>query len=160
VLRNGLALARGAIEAAGVTIHPHIPPGATRVRGDSVQLLQIVLNLIVNGCEAMHATPTGQRDLWLQLRRTENGHVDVMIADAGSGLPDGDEERVFDPFFTTKEKGLGLGLSIARSIAMSHGGSLWAENNQWGGASFHLTLPIVMLNTHPPAPSDALAIAV
>jgi signal transduction histidine kinase len=66
----------------------------------------------------------------------------VSIADSGSGLPDGHAERVFEPFFTTKEKGLGLGLTMCRSIAMAHQGQLWAENNPGGGATFHLLLPL------------------
>jgi signal transduction histidine kinase len=90
----------------------------------------------------MSGTPRADRHLRLYLARLDPEHVTLSIVDRGIGLPRGGEHRVFEPFFTTKDTGLGLGLPIARSIAIAHGGRLWAENNPHGGATFHLRLPI------------------
>lgn len=141
VVRDALSLARSAIVISGADVQVAIPADLPRVRGDAVQMLQVMLNLLVNACEAMSTLPPSGRRLRLQAAETEGGRVHVSIADRGVGLPRGDEDLVFQPFFTTKEKGLGLGLAICRSIATAHGGRLWAENNPQGGATFHLLLP-------------------
>ena len=141
VVRNALALGRSTIEAHGVEVQTQFVAGLPALRGDPVQLLQIVLNLVVNGCEAMSSVVAADRRLTVSVARSDAGQVDVAITDRGVGLPRGSEERVFDPFFTTKQKGLGLGLTICRSIAATHRGQLWAENNAEGGATFHLVLP-------------------
>ena len=129
VVRDALKLGRSTIEESGVAVHAQIPTNLPGVRGDRVQLLQVVLNLIVNGCESMSAIPAPNRRLQLVASRTDEAHVEVAVRDRGVGLPYGGEGRVFEPFFTTKPKGLGLGLSIGRSIAAAHGGQLWGENN-------------------------------
>jgi two-component system sensor kinase FixL len=141
VVRNALALGRSAIEAHDVEVQAQFAAGVPTLRGDPVQLLQIVLNLVVNGCEAMSSVVAADRRLTVSVARSDAGQVDVAITDRGVGLPHGSEEHVFDPFFTTKPKGLGLGLTICRSIAAAHRGQLWAENNAEGGATFHLVLP-------------------
>jgi PAS domain S-box-containing protein len=141
VLRDALALAHGAVSIAGVEVQLELPASLPRVRADPVQLLQVLLNLLVNACEAMNERPTPERRLHLRAAYREGERVEVIVADRGVGLPRGGEDRVFEPFFTTKEKGLGLGLAICRSIATAHGGQLWAENNPEGGATFHLILP-------------------
>ncbi len=141
VVRDALKLGRSTIEVSGVNVHEQIPPSLPRVRGDRVQLLQVVLNLIVNGCESMSDTPATNRRLLLEISRTDESHVQLTVRDRGVGLPEGHESRVFEPFFTTKPRGLGLGLAIGRSIAAAHGGQLWGENNPDGGATFHLVLP-------------------
>jgi two-component system, LuxR family, sensor kinase FixL len=112
-----------------------------RVSGDPVQLTQVVLNLIINGCEAMSHQPERDRRLSLHVAHADADHVHVLVSDSGVGLPTNSESRVFDPFFTTKEKGLGLGLTISQSIVTAHHGQLWAENNPDRGATFHLLLP-------------------
>src|SRR5206468_13020274 len=129
-----------AISTASVEMQTQIAGGLPRVRGDPVQLLQVVLNLIVNGCESMSARPPSSRRMSLEVAAvgSRQDHVEILIADSGTGLPAGAADQVFEPFFTTKEKGLGLGLAISRSIATEHGGHLWAENNLQGGATFHL----------------------
>jgi signal transduction histidine kinase len=140
VVRDALALSRSTIQLSGVDVHTQIAAGLPRIQGDPVQLLQVVLNLIVNGCEAMTGVP-GQ-DRHLRLEAVLSGpNVEVLVADCGVGLPARAQDRVFEPFFTTKDKGLGLGLAIGRSIATVHGGRLWGENNPQGGATFHLILP-------------------
>ena len=140
VIRDALALSKGAISLGSVDVDMHIPAGLPRVWGDPVQLLQVMVNLVVNGCEAMHQTPTSERFLRVHAAPLGRDHVEVLVADSGIGLPNGTDDRVFDPFFTTKEHGLGLGLAIGRSIVNAHGGQLWAENNLYQGATFHLVL--------------------
>ena len=141
-VRDALALSRGTVERSGVQVETQIAPGLPRVRGDPVQLLQVVLNLVVNGCESMSATPAPDRRLRLRVARQDSKYVEVLITDSGAGLPKGREDRVFEPFFTTKTNGLGLGLAIGRSIVSAHGGRLWGENNLLRGATFHLLVPM------------------
>jgi signal transduction histidine kinase len=138
-IRDALALSKGAVALGGVDLQTYIPPGLPRVWGDPVQLLQVMVNLVVNGCEAMHNTPAAERFQRVHAAPHGRDHVEVMVADSGAGLPNG-EDRVFEPFFTTKEHGLGLGLAIGRSIVNAHGGRLWGENNLYQGATFHLVL--------------------
>ena len=140
VVRDALALSRSTLELYDVSVDAKIPPGLPHVRGDPVQLLQVVLNLVVNGCESMGGIPVAERRLTMRAAPVDGSYVEFMVSDAGAGLPRGVEKRVFDPLFTTKENGLGLGLSICRSIVTAHGGRLWAENNPHRGATFHLIL--------------------
>jgi signal transduction histidine kinase len=140
VVRDSLALCRSTVELSRVKVELEIPSGLPRVRGDPVQLLQVLLNLVVNGCEAMSRTPAPDRRLTLRAIPLGGSFVELLVVDCGTGLPNGEEDRVFEPFFTTKGSGLGLGLSICRSIVMAHGGRLWGENNSGRGATFHLML--------------------
>jgi C4-dicarboxylate-specific signal transduction histidine kinase len=113
-----------------------LPP----VRVDRVQLQQVLLNLIMNGIEAMIAVTDQPRSLWVESRVDGSGEILVAVRDSGTGLgPGGD--RVFTPFFTTKAKGMGMGLSISRSLVENHGGRLWAAPNTPHGAAFYFTLP-------------------
>ena len=141
VVRDALALSKSTVDLSGVEVQTSIAGGLPRVRGDQVQLLQVMVNLVVNGCESMHGLPRPVRRLDLHVAPLDHGHVEVLVSDCGVGLPNGAEDRVFDPFFTTKEHGLGLGLAIGRSIVTAHGGRLWGENNASQGATFHLVLP-------------------
>jgi signal transduction histidine kinase len=111
------------------------------VVGDRVELQQIAVNLILNAIEAMSGTAPGQRDLLIRTEKADNDGVLVAVADSGPGLPPARFERLFEPFYTTKAGGLGIGLSICRSIVETHGGRLWASANVPHGAVFQFTLP-------------------
>jgi signal transduction histidine kinase len=154
VVRDAFALGHNVIAHSGAHLQTQIAGGLPGVRGDSVQLLQVVLNLIVNACESMNGIPKSDRCLFLQLKQTSHHRLELLVSDCGVGLPVDCKERLFEPFFTTKEKGLGLGLTISRSIATAHGGRLWGENNPEGGATFHLELP-TSISTEPTGPTDA-----
>jgi C4-dicarboxylate-specific signal transduction histidine kinase len=110
------------------------------VNADRVQLQQVLLNLIVNACDAMNAEELHARRVTIVTAPTEAGSVQLSIADQGTGIPADQIDRVFEPFVTWKEHGLGLGLTICRSIVTAHGGRLWAVNNPDRGATFHLVL--------------------
>jgi signal transduction histidine kinase len=107
-------------------------------------LQQVVLNLLLNAVEAMGSSEAKPRDLWIS---TEQNHTGVLVAvrDSGPGLDPSRLERVFDAFYTTKSSGMGMGLSICRSIIDAHGGRLWAEANEPCGAIFQFTLPAVQV---------------
>jgi signal transduction histidine kinase len=143
-----LDLAHADFVTRGVLVNNHLPADLPAVRGDRVQLQQVLLNLIVNACDAMVASEPSRRRLIITAAPDGNDMVQVAIADCGSGIPADRIDRLFEPFFTTKEQGLGLGLAICRSIVAAHGGRLWAANNVEGGATFWLTLPV--LNGGPP----------
>jgi two-component system, LuxR family, sensor kinase FixL len=110
------------------------------VAADQPQIEQVLLNLIVNGMDAMHATPEGSRELTVQTRMSGADLVEVAVVDCGCGIPPERLAELFDSFFTTKAEGMGVGLSIARWIVMAHGGRIWAANVEGGGAEFRFTL--------------------
>jgi PAS domain S-box-containing protein len=136
-----LALARSELIERHVAVSTRLAPGLPRARGDRVQLQQVMLNLLLNACEAMSANEPAKRILTASTIRDGEGLLLVAIADRGSGIPPDAADRLFEPFFTTKPHGLGLGLSICRSIIAAHGGRLWADNNPDGGATFTFALP-------------------
>jgi signal transduction histidine kinase len=111
------------------------------IEGDRVQLQQVLLNLVVNAIQAMATIADGPRDLLITTAPAESNVVLVRVADSGPGLAPQRLERVFDPYYTTKPEGLGMGLTICRSIIDAHNGRLWASANQPRGAVFQFTLP-------------------
>ena len=114
----------------------------TPVLGDRVQLQQVIMNLVLNAVEAMSAVEDGARELSIEAEQSRtNGGVLVAVRDSGPGIDPERLEQVFEPFYTTKSSGMGMGLSICRSIVAAHAGRLWAEANQPRGTVFHLTLP-------------------
>jgi len=123
-----------------VTVSTDLAEGLPAVSGDRIQLQQVLLNLVINGCDAMDGRDVDRR-LVVQSRTAANGSVEVSVADRGVGIPLADIERIFEPFMTTKSQGMGLGLAICRSIVEAHGGLLWATNNPDRGATLHCRLP-------------------
>jgi two-component system sensor kinase FixL len=123
-----------------VRIHTTFAHELPNVLGDPVQIQQIILNLIANACDAMAQLPEENRRLMLATRLVEPNLAELSVADCGTGIAEDQLERIFEPFVTTKGTGLGLGLSICRTIATAHGGRLWAERLAVG-ARFRLTLP-------------------
>jgi len=123
-----------------VSVQMELADGLPPVKGDRVQLQQVVLNLIINAVEAMSAVPEEARALLVGTARAE-AEVLVTVRDSGPGLPTSDLQRIFEPFHTTKQTGLGVGLSISRSIIEAHGGRLWASANVPRGAIFQFTVP-------------------
>jgi C4-dicarboxylate-specific signal transduction histidine kinase len=111
------------------------------VRGDRVQLQQVILNLIVNGLEAIAKGKDGGRELMVTSNQDNEDNVTISVSDSGEGLDPANTERVFDAFFTTKPDGMGMGLAISRTIIEAHGGRLWATSNSPAGAVFQFTLP-------------------
>jgi signal transduction histidine kinase len=124
----------------GVSLQTELAKGLPLIRGDRIQLQQIVLNLFMNAVEAMSDASEGSRDLQITTADDSNG-VLVEVRDSGPGLNAESLERLFDPFYTTKPSGMGMGLSICRSIVEVHGGRIWATANVPQGASFHFSLP-------------------
>jgi two-component system sensor kinase FixL len=129
------------LTARWVSVVTQFTGGLPPVRGDQVQLQQVLINLMLNASEAMTQMPVGARAISLRSNQGTNGTVQISVADTGSGIPAGNEEKIFEAYHTTKPQGLGLGLSLSRSIIVAHGGRMWAENQANGGAVFHFTLP-------------------
>jgi PAS domain S-box-containing protein len=138
-----IVLARGEITRNGVSVSTHLTEGALPVEGDRVQLQQVILNLIVNAVEAMGSVQKGPRELSISTEQTQASGILVAVRDSGPGLDAKHLERVFEAFYTTKASGVGMGLSICRSIIDAHGGRLWAEANEPRSAVFQFTLPTV-----------------
>jgi PAS domain S-box-containing protein len=136
-----IALAQDAIVKNGVTIQTRLTEGLSDVQVDRVQLQQVVLNLILNAVEAMGSIEEGVRELSITTKQHEGGGVLVAVGDSGPGIDSKYLDRVFDAFYTTKSTGVGMGLSICRSIIDAHGGRLWADANEPRGAVFQFTLP-------------------
>lgn len=132
-----------------VSVRTELATSLPRVLGDKVQLQQVLMNLILNGIDAMKEIE-GTRDLTITSQRGSSGDEAVVsVSDTGVGLPQHQVGNIFQAFFTTKDHGLGMGLSISRSIVESHGGRLWATDHGWRGATFSLTLP-AKIQSHQP----------
>jgi signal transduction histidine kinase len=111
------------------------------VLGDRIQVQQVVMNLVLNATEAMKGNPPGDREVTVRAMARGDGDVEVTVEDRGEGIEESMLERIFEPFFTTKPGGIGMGLSICRSIIQAHRGRLWVTHNAERGATFHFTLP-------------------
>jgi len=138
VIGEVIALAEGEARRTRASLRTELAGNLPRVLGDRVQLQQVVLNLLLNGLEAMHAVVRWPRELVISTQRETNDRVRVAVQDAGSGIEPQLANRMFDAFFTTKPGGIGMGLSISRSIVEQHGGRLWVVPNDGGpGTTFH-----------------------
>jgi len=140
VIEESLRLMRSDLLNRHVTVQADLAESLPAVSGDRNQLQQVLLNFVINGCDAMDGRDLDRR-LELRTRTTAQGNVEVSVTDRGAGIPPGDLERIFEPFVTNKPQGLGLGLSICRSIVGDHRGRLWATNNTDIGATLHFELP-------------------
>ena len=138
VIRMVERIAHGDANLHKVTVHLDLSPDVLPVRGDSVQLQQVILNLMLNAFSAMN---DGARRLIVRTGSPDNSSVLVEVQDSGTGIPADKLETLFDPFVTSKPEGLGMGLSICRSIIERHGGRISAANNPDRGATFAITLP-------------------
>jgi len=131
-----------------VSMSLELAPDLPRVRGDRVQLQQVVLNLVLNGFEAMREPHAGARTLVIRTARDGAATLRVTVQDSGPGIAEKDRGHIFEPLYTTKTEGLGMGLAIVRTIVHAHGGAVEAENNPQGGASLHVTLPVAPEGAH------------
>ena len=136
-----LVFARGELQKARVTLRTQLRDDLSPVVGDRIQLQQLLLNLFINAVEAMSAVADRPRELVVATEDYDCGQVLVTVRDAGVGLDPRSREQIFDAFYTTKPGGMGMGLSISRSIAQNHGGHLWVEANHGPGTTFRFTVP-------------------
>ena len=118
-----------------------ITPDALPILGDHIQLQQVILNLVMNGIEAMKDTPEEKRIISIRTSRADN-FAELSVSDRGSGIPEEKLKEIFEPFFTSKAEGMGMGLSIARTIVEAHNGQITARNRDHGGATFRIRLPL------------------
>jgi signal transduction histidine kinase len=140
-IREVLDLVGDKARKEAVTIRTQFDRDLAQVRGDRVQLQQVVLNLVMNGIEALSSVKAGARDLFITTRNIDGDQVQVTVQDSGPGIGPDAIGKIFDPFYTTKPDGMGMGLSICRSILQNHGGRLMAAANDGPGTSFHFTVP-------------------
>ena len=143
LIEEVLVLAKAELDKADAQVALEFSPDPPIVLGDSVELEQVVLNLVRNGLEAMDSPPNAEKSLVIRTARDATGWVLVEVRDSGKGIAKQDLEKVFEPFYTTKPDGMGMGLAISRSIVHAHGGRLWLSINRDQGCTFHFTLPEV-----------------
>ena len=135
-----IVLLRSEATRYSIFVRTELAADLPQVMGDRVQLQQVLMNLMINGIDAMKDVD-GTRELTIKSQRAENEQLLVSVSDTGVGLPAQQADQIFNAFFTTKPHGTGMGLRISRSIVESHGGRLWAADNSPRGASFYFTLP-------------------
>ena len=140
MVEESLRLMRSDLLSRQVAVGTDLAGALPAVSGDRNQLQQVLLNFVMNGCDAMDGREADRR-LLVRTQTTPHGSVEVSVADRGAGIPLADLERIFEPFVTTKATGMGLGLAICKSIVEAHGGHLWATNNADCGATLHCELP-------------------
>ena len=141
LVEDVLQLVSGDASLRGVSLSADLAPGLPKVYGDRVHLQQVLLNLIINGMDAMAGQPCELRRMWVRTRAGAENQMELAVIDSGQGVEPEKLKRLFEPFFTTKANGMGMGLSIARTIIEAHHGRIWAENNTSGGAAFRILLP-------------------
>jgi C4-dicarboxylate-specific signal transduction histidine kinase len=141
IIREMVALMRGEATRHSISVQTELAGDLPQLVGDRVQLQQVLMNLMINGLDAMK-DGDGTRELAIKSQRVDNDQLQVSVSDTGVGLPQEHAEQIFNAFFTTKIHGTGMGLRISRTIVESHGGRLWASDNSPRGASFYFTLPI------------------
>jgi signal transduction histidine kinase len=148
VLGEVFALLSAQASRRGITLSTSLAAPAPRISGDRIQLQQVVLNLVMNSMDAIDGAGSHNRTIIGRTTILDGALAQVAIEDSGPGIATDKGEQIFEPFFTTKAAGMGMGLSIARTIINSHGGSIWAENQAGGGAVFRFTLPLLSSKAH------------
>jgi PAS domain S-box-containing protein len=141
VVKEVIMMMQSALQARGVTVRNDLPPRLPRALGDRVQLQQVLMNLIMNGADAMSLVESRPRILVLSSQVDASDNILVSIQDSGTGLEPGLSDRIFDPLVTTKPNGMGMGLAICKSIVEAHGGRIWAMPSSPIGTVFHFTVP-------------------
>jgi C4-dicarboxylate-specific signal transduction histidine kinase len=142
VVREVITLVQRELFSRQVPLRTELAPALPTIPGDRVQLQQVIINLVMNGIEAMQSVTDRPRELLIRSRQDEKRLVLVSVTDCGIGISAENADRLFNPFFTTKSSGMGMGLSICRSIVEAHGGRLWATANLPHGTTFQFTLPV------------------
>jgi C4-dicarboxylate-specific signal transduction histidine kinase len=142
VVRDVIALVQRELTSHRVSLRTELALTLPMIRGDRVQLQQVIINLAINGMEAMQSVTDRPRELVIRSRQDGADQVLVSVTDCGVGIPAEDADRLFNAFFTTKSSGMGMGLSICRSIMEAHGGRLWVTANVPNGATLQFTLPV------------------
>jgi len=142
LVRSAVSLLNSELIGRDINVRLDLESGESLARGDSVQLQQVLLNLVINAMDAMASTPTAQRSILISTREAKTGMVDVLVKDRGHGIHPKENGRVFEPFYTTKEHGLGLGLPLCLTIIQAHQGRLTLANDDGGGAIAAFSLPI------------------
>jgi signal transduction histidine kinase len=137
-----IALAQSEVQGNGVALGTQLSDDVPLIFADRIQLQQVILNLMINGIEAMGGAGEGPRELWVRSGNDASQNVLVSVEDSGPGLDPKSLDHLFDAFYSTKPQGLGMGLAISRSIIEAHGGRLWATSNALRGAVFQFKLPI------------------
>jgi signal transduction histidine kinase len=154
VIRRVVELLTPEARLRGISVNTLLDPRRLAVRANAVHLQQVVLNLALNGMEAMRDSTHGERRLTIRTGAANDSRVEVTVSDTGSGLAADTLDRVFEPFFSTKRDGIGLGLSIARTIIERQGGTISAENRPGGGATFRFILPSLVSSSVPQSDAD------
>ena len=140
MIEEVLLLTKSELRQKGVVVETVHENGADKVNGDRIQLQQVLINLVMNGADAMAALEDGRRVLRVATKRQNDGLVEVSVSDNGIGLDPDTAERAFEAFFTTKATGIGMGLSICRSIIEAHGGHIFVATEKGKGSTFSFTL--------------------
>jgi signal transduction histidine kinase/GAF domain-containing protein len=143
IAREIIALSRNELQGGRIVLRSELDPDLPRVLGDRVQLQQVILNLLLNAAEAMGDVHDRAREILIRTRRESGGSVRFDLQDAGVGIPPENLEKLFEAFYTTKRRGMGMGLSVSRSIIENHHGRIWATPNNGPGATFSFSIPIV-----------------
>ena len=142
VVKDTLEIVRPEASKKGVELNVTHANGSLPVRADRVHVQQVILNLAMNGLDAMHSCTPGSGKMSIETALVDETAIEVSVTDSGTGIPKDRLNKIFDTFYTTKRQGTGLGLSIARTIVETYGGKIWAENRSGGGAMFRFTLPL------------------
>lgn len=153
VVEDTVALARADAAAREVKLTLELPARLPPVIGDRVHLQQVLLNLILNGMDAMVAKPRERRLLTVRVVETGDGNLRVAVSDRGTGIAPEHAAHIFEPFFTTKPDGMGMGLAISGTIIEAHGGKIWTESNATTGTTFVFTLPLLEQNNNGDLPT-------